>query len=59
MLIINQHQLYYNTIFSLKTQRIFPMKTYPLKSWKIQSNIFVRFAENGGFLCHFCYNSGK
>ncbi len=26
------------------------MKTYPLKSWKIQSNIFVRFAEKGRFL---------
>ena len=35
------------------------MKTYPLKSWKIQSNIIVRFAEKGRFLGHFCYNSEK
>ena len=35
------------------------MKTPPLKSWKIQSNIIVRFAEKGRFLFHFCYNSEK
>ena len=50
---INQYQLYNNTIFSLKTQRIFPMKTHYFKSWKIQSNIIVRFAENGRFLNDF------
>ena len=33
------------------------MKTHPLKSWKIQSNIFVRFTEKGGILCHFCYKN--
>lgn len=35
------------------------MKTHYFKSWKIQSNIIVRFGENGRFLKHFCYNSGK
>lgn len=46
---INQHQLYYNTIFSLKTQRIFSIKMHSLKSCKIQSNIIVRFVEKGRF----------
>ncbi len=35
------------------------MKTHPLKSWKIQSNIIVKFAEKGRFLFHFCYNSER
>lgn len=35
------------------------MKTHYFKSWKIQSNIIVRFAEKGRFLGHFCYNSEK
>ena len=55
---INQYQLYNNTIFSLKTQRIFPMKTHYFKSWKIQSNIIVRFAENGRFLNGFVIVEG-
>ena len=35
------------------------MKTHYFKSWKIQSNIIVRFAENGRFLGIYCYNSEK
>ena len=35
------------------------MKTHYFKSWKIQSNIIVRFAENGRFLIAFRYNSGN
>ena len=34
------------------------MKTHYFKSWKIQSNIIVRFADNGRFLNDFVIVEG-